>query len=162
PLDLYCAPGNGGISEIAECVPISVNDHQALMKFVQSKAIDITIVGPEGPLAEGIVDEFEAQGLKIMGPSARASRLESSKAFAKEFMRRHRIPTAEYRVARSTEEAVAALRSGKFGAPGSPVVVKADGLAAGKGVVVAPSHEEAERAIEDLANGKLVGEVAAK
>jgi phosphoribosylamine--glycine ligase len=162
PLDLYCAPGNGGISEIAECVPISVNDHQALMKFVQSKAIDITIVGPEGPLAEGIVDEFEAQGLKIMGPSARASRLESSKAFAKEFMRRHRIPTAEYRIAGSTEEAVAALRSGKFGAPDSPVVVKADGLAAGKGVVVAASHEEAERAIEDLANGKLVGAEAAK
>jgi phosphoribosylamine--glycine ligase len=162
PLDLYCAPGNGGISELAQCVPISVNDHQALMDFVQTGAIDLTIVGPEGPLAEGIVDEFESHGLKIMGPSRAASRLESSKAFAKQFMRRHGIPTAEYFVANSTDEALAALDSGKFGAPDSPVVVKADGLAAGKGVVVATSHQDAERAIEDLASGKLVGAEAAK
>ena len=162
PLDLYCAPGNGGISELAQCVPISVNDHQALMDFVQTNAIDMTIVGPEGPLAEGLVDEFESRGLEIMGPSKAASRLESSKAFAKEFMRRHGIPTAEYSVANSTAEALAALSSGKFGAPDSPVVVKADGLAAGKGVVVASSHQEAQRAIADLASGKLVGAEAAK
>lgn len=162
PLELYCAPGNGGISGLAQCVPISVNDHKALIEFVKTGAIDMTIVGPEGPLAEGIVDEFESHGLKIMGPSRAASRLESSKAFAKEFMRRHGIPTAEYFIAHSTDEALTALRSGKFGGPDSPVVVKADGLAAGKGVVVASSHNEAERAIEDLASGKLVGAEAAQ
>ncbi len=162
PLDLYCAPGNGGISELAKCVPISVDDHQSLIEFAQTNAIDMTIVGPEGPLAAGIVDEFEGRGLKIMGPSRAASRLESSKAFAKEFMRRQGIPTAEYFVASSTDEALAALGSGKFGAPDSPVVVKADGLAAGKGVVVAHSHKEAEHAIADLTAGKLLAAEAAK
>jgi phosphoribosylamine--glycine ligase len=162
PLDLYCAPGNAGISELARCLPISVDDHQRLIEFAQANAVDMTIVGPEGPLAAGIVDEFESRGLKIMGPSQAASRLESSKAFAKDFMRRHGIPTAEYRIASSTDDALTALRSGKFGAPESPVVIKADGLAAGKGVVVAKTHQEAEQAINDLAGGKLVAADAAK
>jgi phosphoribosylamine--glycine ligase len=162
PLDLYCAPGNAGIAELAECLPIAVDDHQELMEFVRANAVDMTIVGPEGPLAAGIVDEFESSGLKIMGPGKAASRLESSKAFAKDFMRRHGIPTAEYYVASSTEEALTALRSGKFGPPELPVVVKADGLAAGKGVVVARSHQEANEAINDLAAGKLVAADAAK
>lgn len=162
PLKLYCAPGNAGIAELAECLPISVDDHQGLMEFAQANAVDLTIVGPEGPLAAGIVDEFESRGLKIMGPSKAASRLESSKAFAKDFMRRHGIPTAEYFVASSTDEALAALRGGKFGAAESSVVIKADGLAAGKGVVVAANQQEAERAINDLASGKLIAADAAK
>src|SRR5687768_270550 len=86
PLDLYCAPGNGGISQLAECVPIPVNDHSSLIEFAVSEAIDLTIVGPEGPLGAGIVDEFERNGLKIVGPSQAASRLEASKSFAKNFM----------------------------------------------------------------------------
>lgn len=162
PLELYCAPGNGGISQLAECVAIAPGDHRSLIEFVKRKAIDMTVVGPEAPLAEGIVDEFERHGLKIMGPSRAASRLESSKAFAKDFMRRHNIPTAEYRVANSPDEARAALRSGRFGPPDSAVVVKADGLAGGKGVVVASSHREAEKAIADLTTGNLVTPDAAK
>lgn len=162
PLDLYCAPGNAGISQLAECVSISGSDHKSLIEFAQTNSIDMTIVGPEGPLAEGIVDEFTRHGLKIMGPGKAASRLESSKSFAKDFMRRHKIPTAEYCVAHSADEALAALRSGRFGPPDSPVVVKADGLAAGKGVIVASSHKEAERAIVDLATGTLVAAEATK
>ena len=160
--ELYCAPGNGGISQLAECVPISAGDHSSLIEFARTDAIDMTIVGPEGPLAEGIVDAFELNGLKIMGPTRAASRLESSKAFAKDFMRRHRIPTAEYVIANSADEALTALRSGRFGPPDSPVVVKADGLAAGKGVVVAPSRAEAETAVKELASGALVAAEAAK
>lgn len=162
PLELYCAPGNGGIAQLAECVSISASDHESLIEFAQTKAVEMTIVGPEGPLAEGVVDEFERCGLKIMGPSRAASRLESSKAFAKDFMRRHQIPTAEYYVASSPAAALAALGSGKFGPTDSAVVVKADGLAAGKGVVVAPSHKDAEKAIADLATGTLVAAEAAK
>ncbi len=162
PLDLYCAPGNGGISELATCIPLPISNHASLIQLVCSEDIDLTIVGPEGPLAEGIVNEFEARGLRIVGPDRAASRLESSKAFAKDFMRRHKIPTAEYRIANSHLEALEALHSGKFGMPNSAVVVKADGLAAGKGVVVAPTHAEAERAVRDLAGGTLVAPAAAK
>src|SRR6185295_498457 len=106
PLEVYCAPGNAGISQLAECISISVSDHKSLIEFAQTNGIDLTIVGPEGPLAEGIVDEFERHGLKIMGPRRAEARLESSKAFAKDFMRRHRIPTAEYSIANSSEEAL--------------------------------------------------------
>lgn len=162
PLELYCAPGNGGISQIATCIPVSADDHSALIEFARALEIDLTVVGPEGPLANGVVDEFERSGLKIMGPSRAASRLESSKAFAKDFMRRHEIPTADYAVAHSTAEATSVLRSGSFGTPESSVVVKADGLAAGKGVVVARSRAEAERAVEDLSSGGLVSKDAAK
>jgi phosphoribosylamine--glycine ligase len=162
PVVLYCAPGNGGISQLASCIPIPATDHAALVAFARAEDIDLTIVGPEGPLAEGIVDEFERRGLKIIGPGRAASRLESSKSFAKDFMRRHRIPTAEYSIANSAAEALEVLRSGKFGPPHSAVVVKADGLAAGKGVVVAPSHADAESAIAELAGGTLVARDAAK
>ncbi|MGH9871351.1 MAG: phosphoribosylamine--glycine ligase [Pyrinomonadaceae bacterium] len=162
PLKLYCAPGNGGIAQLAECVSISASDHKSLIEFVQANGIDLTIVGPEGPLAAGVVDEFARHGLRIIGPGRAASRLESSKAFAKDFMRRHKIPTAEYSVANSADEALAALRSGKFGVPESAVVIKADGLAAGKGVIVAPSHKDAEKAMADLAAGTLVAAEATK
>src|SRR5437762_12625532 len=121
PLELFCAPGNGGICELAECIAISVDDHQSLIEFARTKAIDMTVVGPEGPLAEGTVDEFERQGLKIVGPSRAASRLESSKAFAKDFMRRHKIPTADYCVASSEAEALEALHRGKFGLPDAEI-----------------------------------------
>jgi phosphoribosylamine--glycine ligase len=156
PLDLYCAPGNGGISELAKCVPIPVTDHSSLIDFAVSNAIDLTIVGPEGPLAEGIVDKFERSGVKIVGPNAAAARLESSKGFAKDFMRRHKIPTAEYCIVNSAAEAREALRSGKFGSPDDAVVIKADGLAAGKGVIVAPSRAAAERAVDELTSGTLL------
>lgn len=162
PLELYCAPGNGGISQLAQCVPITATDNVSLIEFARSHAIDLTIVGPEGPLADGIVDEFERRGLKIMGPNRAASRLESSKSFAKDFMRRHKIPTAEYCVANSAAEALEVLRGGTFGSPHAPVVVKADGLAAGKGVVVAPSRAEAEEAVAEIAGGTLVSREAAK
>ncbi len=160
PLDLYCSPGNGGISELAKCVPIPVTDKLALVDFVRSKEIDLTIVGPEGPLAEGIVDEFESAGLRIMGPSRAAARLEGSKGFSKDFMTRHEIPTANYQIAATEAEALDALRSGKFGGIDAAVVVKADGLAAGKGVVVAPSRLEGEKAVKELLSGNLVSSSA--
>src|SRR6267142_3458615 len=144
PLELFCAPGNGGISQIANCVPIPASDSASLAGFALSEGIDLTIVGPEGPLADGIVDEFESRGLKIIGPNRTASRLEASKSFAKDFMRRHQIPTADYCIADSSPEALEVLSSGKFGPPDAAVVIKADGLAAGKGVVVASSRAEAE------------------
>lgn len=162
PLDLYCAPGNGGISELAECVPIPATDHSSLIDFARSSAIDLTIVGPEGPLAEGIVDKFERSGLKIVGPGSAASRLESSKGFAKDFMRRHQIPTADYCIVNSAAAALESLRSGRFGSPEAAVVVKADGLAAGKGVIVAPSRVAAEDAVAELTSGALVSPDAVK
>jgi phosphoribosylamine--glycine ligase len=155
PLELFCAPGNAGIAELAECVPISINDIPALISLSEQIRIDVNIVGPEAPLAAGIVDEFEKRGLRIVGPGREAARLESSKAFAKDFMRRHGIPTAQYRIASSTKEALAILQTGEFGGQDTPVVVKADGLAAGKGVVVAGSRLEAIKAIEDLTSGSV-------
>ncbi|MGI9165120.1 MAG: phosphoribosylamine--glycine ligase [Pyrinomonadaceae bacterium] len=162
PLKLYCSPGNAGIAQLTRCVPIATANHAALIQFVQAEAIDLTIVGPEAPLANGIVDEFARLGLAIAGPTQAASRLESSKAFAKDFMSRHRIPTADYRVVRSATEARDILRSGLFGSAGSQVVVKADGLAAGKGVVVASSRAEGEQASSMLMNGNIGGPDAAK
>jgi phosphoribosylamine--glycine ligase len=151
PMEFFCAPGNAGIAEIAQCVPIGVTDVGALADLAQREQIDLTMVGPEASLAEGVVDEFQRRGLRIVGPSRKASQLETSKVFAKDFMQRHGIPTARYRVADSVDGAIKILRSGEFGNANSPVVVKADGLAAGKGVVVARSLDEAEKALTDLA-----------
>ena len=150
-VELFCAPGNAGIAEFAECLPISATDVAALADFAAQEGIDLTMVGPEAALAVGIVDEFEQRGLRIVGPRMKAAQLETSKAFAKDFMRRHSIPTAHYRVASSVEEAISIIRSGEFGAENSSVVIKADGLAAGKGVVVAQSRAEAEQAVRELA-----------
>jgi len=161
-VDLYCAPGNAGIAEIATCKPISLTDHSALIEFVKKEEIDLTIVGPEAPLADGIVDEFERNQLAIVGPSQAASRLESSKAFAKDFMARHKIPTADYSIVSSVGEAEEILRSGAFGSPHSRTVVKADGLAAGKGVIVASSRAEAEESARMLMSGELVGSEATR
>ncbi|MGH9946681.1 MAG: phosphoribosylamine--glycine ligase [Pyrinomonadaceae bacterium] len=156
---IYCAPGNAGISTIAECIPINADDIDALADFAHSNKIDLTFVGGETSLALGVVDEFERRGLKIVGPNAAAARLESSKAFSKEFMSRHGVPTAKFATANSQEAAILILESGEFGDADSPVVVKADGLAAGKGVVVAADRAEAVEAINDMAD--LVGADAA-
>jgi phosphoribosylamine--glycine ligase len=159
---LFCAPGNAGIGQIAECVPISANEIPALARFAAEKPIDLTFVGGEAPLAAGIVDDFEGRGLAIIGPRQDAARLESSKSFAKDFMARHKVPTAAYRVSGSAAEAREVLDSGEFGGESSAVVVKADGLAAGKGVVVAASRAEAAKAIEDLMSGNVAGAEAAR
>ncbi|HET6646600.1 MAG TPA: phosphoribosylamine--glycine ligase, partial [Pyrinomonadaceae bacterium] len=134
----------------------SLADHSALINLAKAEAIDLTVVGPEVPLAAGIVDEFENNGLAIIGPSQAASRLESSKAFAKNFMARHQIPTANYRVVNSAAEAQEILGSGFFGPASSRTVIKADGLAAGKGVVIADSRAEAEEAAGMFFSGQLV------
>jgi phosphoribosylamine--glycine ligase len=162
PGKLFCAPGNAGIALLAECIPVKATDVDGLADLAQETHIDLTIVGPEAPLAAGIVDEFMRRGLRIVGPTRAAARLESSKSFAKEFMIRHRIPTARHRVAASAEEAHAILRRGEFGDKDAPVVVKADGLAAGKGVVVASSQAEAAKAVDDLMTGGKVHSDAAR
>jgi phosphoribosylamine--glycine ligase len=161
-LDLYCAPGNAGISDLAKCIPITVEDHPQLIEFARAESIDLTIVGPEAPLAAGIVDEFNKVGLTIAGPSAAAARLEGSKVFAKQFMGRHGIPTAAYEVVSSPSEVVNVLGSRAFGSADSSVVLKADGLAAGKGVVVARSHADAIAAVGDLVSGDVIDAAAAR
>jgi phosphoribosylamine---glycine ligase len=161
PLDVICAPGNAGIAQSARLLNVSVNDHASLAALVEAENIDLTFVGPEAPLASGIVDAFTGKGLRIVGPTAAAARLEGSKVYAKDFMARHRIPTAAYRNAESPEEALEYVRSGEFGSADAPVVIKADGLAAGKGVVVAANRAEAEQAIEDLMVHHVAGREAA-
>jgi len=160
PVQVFCLPGNAGIAELAETPSVPLNDHVALAEFVESQRIDLTFVGPEAPLVAGLVDQFIQRGLRIVGPSAAAARLEGSKIFAKDFMARHRVPTAAFRVAESAEDAIAGLRSGEFGA--GPVAIKADGLAAGKGVVVASDRAEAEKAVEDLMIHHVAGREAAQ
>lgn len=162
PVEIFCAPGNAGIAQIARVVDLPVNANTALAEFAATEKIDLTFVGPEAPLASGLVDLFTDKGLRIVGPSRAAARLEGSKIFAKDFMMRHRIPTAPYRVAESPEQAAELLKSGVFGPPESRVVIKADGLAAGKGVVVAANRAEAETAIVDLMVHHVAGREAAE
>ena len=140
--ELYCAPGNPGIAAIADCPEIAGEEIHALAEFAAEVGIDLTVVGPELPLTLGIVDEFERRGLRIFGPRRLAAELEGSKVFSKEFMRRHGIPTADFEVV--TERSEAAKAAARFG---FPVVLKADGLAAGKGVIVAFDAEELEKAL---------------
>lgn len=149
---LYAAPGNPGIARVAELLPIPATDLQALLGAATSAGVDLTIVGPEAPLAAGIVDLFRSHGLLIVGPTAAAARLETSKVFAKDFMVRAGLPTAEFVTVESLEQARKALD--RFGCP---VVLKADGLAAGKGVIIAATRQEAEQAAEGLLSGALVG-----
>ncbi len=151
--ELFCAPGNAGIAQIASCVPIEVTDVAGLAVFAAENRIDLTVAGGETSLAAGVADEFAARGLLLSGASKAAARLESSKAFAKDFMTRHGIPTARYRVVDSAKEAIEHLRRGEFGDENAPTVVKVDGLAAGKGVVVAGSRAEAEAAVHELSSG---------
>ena len=149
---LMCAPGNAGIAREAECVALDIADHKAVIAYCRQSGIDFVVVGPEAPLCAGIVDDLEAAGIKTFGPSRAASRLEGSKGFTKDLCRAHGIPTAAYERFRGASPAKAYVRG-----RGAPVVVKADGLAAGKGVVVAKDLAEAEAAI-DLMFGGALGE----
>lgn len=156
---IFCAPGNAGIAMQAECVPIKDTEVAKLADFAEAQGIDLTVVGPEAALAVGIVDEFEARGLKIFGPSRAAAVIESSKDFAKALMARHNVPTAAYQTFSDYNEALAYVRAGKF-----PVVLKYDGLAAGKGVVIAENLQQADETLRDMlmddrfGHGKVVVE----
>ncbi len=152
--DIVAAPGNPGMAQLARTLPIDLGDPEAARSLAEREQIDFTIVGPELPLSLGIADRFNDDGRLLFGPTAAAARLESSKAFAKAFMARHAIPTARFRICESLDDALAAVRSGEFGVP---VVLKADGLAAGKGVVVAEDRAAAERAITDAMRDRKFG-----
>ncbi len=151
---VYCAPGNGGTALIAENVPIKETELQALADFAISEKIDLTIVGPEQPLVAGITDVFEAKGLKIFGPSRKAAEIEGSKVFAKQFMVRHRIPTARFQIADSPDLAMKIIRSGEFL---FPMVIKADGLAGGKGAIICNNLKKAEETVNSLMIKKQFG-----
>jgi phosphoribosylamine--glycine ligase len=153
---LFCAPGNAGIAQEGECVPIAAEDVTKLVDFAQAQRIDFVVVGPEAPLVLGLVDRLEAAGIKAFGPSAAAARLEGSKAFMKEVCTRNAIPTARWRRFSEAEAAKAYLAR-----TGAPVVVKADGLAAGKGVVVAATQAEAAEAIDEMLTAKRFGAAGA-
>jgi phosphoribosylamine---glycine ligase len=154
---LFCAPGNGGIADEAECLPVDLKSLDSLVALGQQIKPDLTVVGPELALTLGVVDEFTRRGWPVFGPTKAAAQLEWSKSFAKEFLQRHRIPTAAYAICDSVEEVREALTH--FHAP---VVVKADGLAAGKGVVIAASKEEAASAASEMFSGRMVGEAGAR
>jgi phosphoribosylamine--glycine ligase len=147
---LFVAPGNPGMTALARHVALDLNDHSSIIAFCNANRIDLVVVGPEAPLVAGIVDDLTAGGIKVFGPSRAAARLEGSKAFAKDFCARYKIPTAPY-----SRFADAASAKAYVGAKGAPIVVKADGLAAGKGVIVAASIEEAEAAIDRMSSGEF-------
>ena len=154
---LYCAPGNGGIADEATCVAADVKNIDSLVALADQIRPDLTVVGPEVPLQLGVVDEFTKRGWRIFGPSKAAAQLESSKSFAKQFMQRHRIPTAHYAICNSMDEVQHSLPH--FHAP---LVVKADGLAAGKGVVICKTKDEAMSVCSEMLSGKMLGEAGAK
>lgn len=150
---IYCAPGNAGIARQATCVNIGAEDIDALVRFAREEKIDLTVVGPEAPLTAGIVDAFTAEGLTIFGPTKKAAEIEGSKAFAKQLMEKYGIPTARYRTFANSDEAKEYIRE-----IGAPVVVKADGLAAGKGVIVAQDVDTALKAVTDIMENKVFGD----
>jgi len=150
---VYCAPGNDGISRHAKCVNIKISDIEGLVRFARAEDIDLTVVGPEFPLAFGIVDRFEEEKLRIFGPTKAAAEIESSKVFAKNLMRKYKIPTAFFSTFYKFEDAVRWVEEVK-----PPLVVKADGLAAGKGVVVCRTEKEAFETIDAMMRGKIFGE----
>ncbi len=155
--EVFCAPGNGGISQIAECVPLKISEHDALVKFAKEQGIGLTVVGPDDALAAGIVDRFQSEGLRIFGPTQSAARLESSKVFAKEFMLRHGIPAAASGQFSNADEARAFAAKMR-----TPIVVKASGLALGKGVIIAETHAEAETAIREIMEERKFGDAGAE
>ena len=154
---LFCAPGNGGISRQAECIDIKAEDIPAILNFAKKEKIDLTIVGPEAPLAMGIVDEFRKYRLKVFGPEKQAALLESSKVFAKEIMAKYKVPTADFEIFED-----AALAKKFVHRIGAPCVIKADGLAQGKGVVVARTVDEAEEAIASIMEKRIFGDAGNK
>jgi phosphoribosylamine--glycine ligase len=149
---IYCAPGNAGISRMADCVDISATDVKKLLKFAKKEKIDLTVVGPESSLVAGLVDVFEKNGLRIFGPTMKAAELEGSKVFSKEFLEKYKIPTAPFKVFKDSGKAKKYIDS-----HGAPIVVKADGLAAGKGVIVAQTVEEAKHAVDHIMADKAFG-----
>jgi phosphoribosylamine--glycine ligase len=151
--EIYCAPGNAGIAQEAECRPVDISNPAHILALASEIKADLTVVGPEAPLVAGVVDEFRRAGKMIVGPTQAAAQLEGSKIFSKQFMARHSIPTARFKVAESFDHAVKALA--EFG---SPVVIKADGLAAGKGVVIAHTREEAEKTLDEFMRQRSLGE----
>src|SRR5712675_2825652 len=154
---LYCAPGNGGIADEAECLPVDLKTLASIVAVGEQVRPDLTVVGPELPLTLGVVEEFTRRGWPVFGPTKAAAQLEWSKSFAKEFLQRHRIPTAHFAICDSVEQVREALPH--FHAP---IVVKADGLAAGKGVVIAKSKDEAATVASEMLSGKMLGEAGAR
>ena len=153
---LYCAPGNAGIAQVAECIDVAAEDIAGQVALAKREKIDFVVVGPEGPLAAGLADRIAEAGIKVFGPSAQAAQLESSKGFTKELCRQHNIPTGAYERFTDADKAVAYIK-----AQGAPIVVKADGLAAGKGVVVAETVEQAIEAARDMLSGNRFGAAGA-
>ncbi|ANY72932.1 phosphoribosylamine--glycine ligase [Paenibacillus ihbetae] len=154
---IYCAPGNAGIGQLAECVPIAVSEFDKLTAFAVEKQVGLVVVGPDDPLADGIVDAFDGTGIPVFGPRKNAAEIEGSKTFMKDLLHKYGIPTAAYAKFDDYEEALAYLRR-----QGAPIVVKADGLAAGKGVTVARTLEEAEKALSDIMQSKVFGEAGSR
>ena len=154
---IYCAPGNAGISNVAQCIDIQDSNIENLLNFAKENQIDLTIVGPEIPLVAGIVDKFEKEGLKIFGPNKKCAQLEGSKSFSKDFMIRHNLPTAKYKEYTDLDEAISEIDS--FG---YPVVIKADGLAAGKGVVISENREDAITTLKEMMSDKKFGNAGDK
>jgi phosphoribosylamine--glycine ligase len=152
--EVVCAPGNGGIAQVARCVPVDVKDVNAMVRLAELEQPSLTVVGPELPLSLGVVNAFRERGYRVFGPTREAARLESSKAFAKQFMKRHQIPTANYAVCTSAKEVEDSL---SYFHP--PIVVKADGLAAGKGVIICPTRHFALETAQGLFSGELLGSV---
>jgi len=149
---IYCAPGNAGIAALAECVDISVMEFDQLVEFAKKESVDFVIIGPDDPLAAGIVDAFEAAGMKVFGPRANAAIIEASKAFSKDLMKKYKIPTASYETFSSAEDALAYLENSNY-----PIVLKADGLALGKGVLICNTKEEAKEGVKTLMLDKQFG-----
>lgn len=154
---IYCAPGNAGIEEYAECVNIKAMDFQGLADFAQEKGVDLTVIGMDDPLVGGVVDVFESRGLKVFGPRKNAAILEGSKAFSKDLMKKYGIPTAAYETFTDPGEALAYLETAKY-----PVVLKADGLALGKGVLICGTHEEAREGVRTIMEDRKFGDAGSK
>lgn len=151
--EVFCAPGNAGIAQLAECVPIAVSEFAELTRFAKEASIDLVFIGPDDPLADGIVDAFEAEGIPTYGPRKNAAEIEGSKIFMKNLLKKYNIPTAKYETFTNYESALAYLRQ-----QSTPIVIKADGLAAGKGVTVAATLEEAEKALREAMVDKVFGD----
>lgn len=156
-IELYCAPGNGGISNIAKCVPVKAMDIDGMISFSKEKGIDLVVVAPDDPLAAGMVDALEKEGIRAFGPRKNAAIIEGSKAFAKDLMKKYNIPTAKYEVFEKSSDALEYLKNQEF-----PIVIKADGLALGKGVIIAQNFEEAKDAVVNIMEDKAFGEAGNK